>query len=434
MSAPEGRPSPADAAPAEPTGTAAPATGPATTAAARVARRARRSALLGAVFLMATSAIGPGFLTQTASFTSSLGAAFAFVIVVSVLLDIVIQLNVWRIVAVSRLRANELADRVVPGLGVVLGVAVAVGGVVFNIGNIAGAGLGAHAATGVDVRTAATVTAVLAVALFLVKKAGRIMDRVIVGLGFTMIALTVYVAVRSHPPLGEAVRNVVAPGTVDVLAIVTLVGGTVGGYITFAGAHRMLDSGQGGVENLPSVTRTSVVGVVVTGVMRSVLFLAVLGVVAGGVSLGTTNPAGDAFRAVAGDVGETLFGVVLWAAALSSVVGASYTSATFLTRRRGGGAGDRRQAVTTVVFIAVSLVLYLVMGSAPATLLVFAGAFNGLILPVGLAIMLYVAVFRSRDLLHGYRYRRWLLVLGVLGLVVTVYLAVRSFGQVFAIL
>ena len=37
-----------------------------------------RSALMGAVFLMATSAIGPGFITQTATFTVELGAAFAF--------------------------------------------------------------------------------------------------------------------------------------------------------------------------------------------------------------------------------------------------------------------------------------------------------------------------------------------------------------------
>ncbi len=33
----------------------------------------RRSSLLAAIFLMATSAIGPGFITQTATFTATLG-------------------------------------------------------------------------------------------------------------------------------------------------------------------------------------------------------------------------------------------------------------------------------------------------------------------------------------------------------------------------
>ena len=40
------------------------------------------SVLLGAAFLMATSAIGPGFMMQTAQFTQDLKASFAFVIVV----------------------------------------------------------------------------------------------------------------------------------------------------------------------------------------------------------------------------------------------------------------------------------------------------------------------------------------------------------------
>lgn len=38
--------------------------------------RSRRSSLIAAIFLMATSAIGPGFITQTATFTATMGAAF----------------------------------------------------------------------------------------------------------------------------------------------------------------------------------------------------------------------------------------------------------------------------------------------------------------------------------------------------------------------
>ena len=41
--------------------------------------------MIGAIFLMATSAIGPGFLTQTSVFTAQMGAAFAFAIVLSII-------------------------------------------------------------------------------------------------------------------------------------------------------------------------------------------------------------------------------------------------------------------------------------------------------------------------------------------------------------
>ena len=77
-------------------------------------------AILGAAFLMATSAIGPGFLTQTANFTSTLGASFGFVILASVLMAAFAQVNIWRVLCVSGLRGQDVANKVLPGLGYVL--------------------------------------------------------------------------------------------------------------------------------------------------------------------------------------------------------------------------------------------------------------------------------------------------------------------------
>ncbi|MCC8990739.1 MAG: divalent metal cation transporter, partial [Staphylococcus sp.] len=50
--------------------------------------RNHKRLLLGSVFLMATSAIGPAFLTQTAVFTAQFYASFAFAILFSILIDI----------------------------------------------------------------------------------------------------------------------------------------------------------------------------------------------------------------------------------------------------------------------------------------------------------------------------------------------------------
>ncbi|AGF71929.1 NRAMP family divalent metal transporter [Corynebacterium halotolerans] len=374
------------------------------------------------MFLMATSAIGPGFLTQTSVFTAQMGAAFAFAILISILVDIAIQLNVWRVLAVSGLRANELGNTVLPYLGWVMAAFVFVGGLVFNIGNIAGTGLGINAMLGLDPKIGGAVSALIAIFVFLSRRAGLALDRIVVGLGAIMILLMLYVAVVSAPPVGEALRNTVAPENVDFLVITTLIGGTVGGYITFAGAHRMIDSGITGRESVREITRGSVLGIIVTGVMRVLLFLAVLGVVATGVALSQDNTAADAFYHAAGEVGLRVFGVVLWAAGLTSVIGASYTSVTFVTTQT---TPDRTRSVITVVFIAVCAVAYLLLETAPQTLLIFAGAFNGLILPVGFAVVLWVA-WRRRDLLDGYRYPVWLLVLGVLVWLLTIYLGWNS--------
>lgn len=51
----------------------------------------RQWAIVASIFMMATSAMGPGFLTQTAVFTVKLGAAFGFAILISILIDYVVQ-------------------------------------------------------------------------------------------------------------------------------------------------------------------------------------------------------------------------------------------------------------------------------------------------------------------------------------------------------
>ncbi len=386
-------------------------------------------AMAGAMFLMATSSIGPGFLTQTGVFTVQMGAAFAFAILISIIVDIAIQLNVWRVIGVSGLRANELANQVLPGLGWFLAALVFIGGLVFNIGNIAGTGLGMNAMVGVDPKIGGTLSAAIAVFVFLSRRAGIALDRIVVALGAIMILLMLYVAIVSQPPVGEALKQTVLPEEIDFLVITTLIGGTVGGYITFAGAHRLIDSGISGVENVKNISTTSVMGILITGVMRVLLFLAVLGVVATGVTLSQDNTVADAFYHAAGEFGMRAFGLVLWAAGLSSVIGASYTSISFVTTQQ---TPQRVRNIATVAFIVVCTIAYLVLGVAPQALLIFAGAFNGLILPVGFAMVMWVA-FRRRDLMKGYKYPTWLLVAGLIVLVLTIFLGVRSISGLAAL-
>lgn len=386
----------------------------------------RHSTLVGAAFLMATSAIGPGFLTQTAVFTTQFGASFGCVILVSILLDIGAQLNVWRIIAVSQMRAQDIANALLPGLGYVLAALIVFGGLAFNIGNVAGAGLGVNVMFGISVEAGAVVSALLAIGLFLSKEAARTMDRFVLVLGALMIGLTLYVASTARPPLGEAAFRSIAPLVAEaqrpafLLAIVTLVGGTVGGYITFAGAHRLLEAKVVGVEALPKVTQSSVSGILVTACMRVALFLAVLGVVAQGLTPDAANPPASAFRLAAGEVGYRLFGVVMWAAAITSVAGSAYTSVSFL--RTLSRPIDRRHDWVVAGFILLSTAIFLIVGR-PVRLLILAGAVNGLILPIALAIML-LAVSRPK-IVGTYRHPLWMTIAG--GVVVVVMTAMGGF-------
>ncbi|MBI5858154.1 MAG: divalent metal cation transporter [Sphingobacteriales bacterium] len=348
----------------------------------------RNSAILGAAFLMATSAIGPGFLTQTSLFTEQLLTSFGFVILISVLLDIGAQLNIWRIVTVSENRAQDIANKLMPGLGYFLAALIAFGGLIFNIGNIAGCGLGVNVLTGLDVKTGAIISCVIALGIFWYKEAGKLMDNFAKLLGLVMIGLTVYIAFVSHPPVGEALYRTIWPEKIDVMKIVTLVGGTVGGYISFAGAHRLIDAGIKGRQNMPQVTKSSVSGILVTATMRFVLFFAALGIVSEGIKLAAGNPASTVFQSAAGELGFKFFGVVLWSAAITSVVGASFTSVSFWKTLLPVVKNNEKIVIT--IFIILSTIIFIAVGN-PVKLLILAGAVNGLILPFALAIILVAA-------------------------------------------
>lgn len=348
-------------------------------------RSSKSSAILGAAFLMATSAVGPGFLTQTTVFTKQLLASFGFVILLSVVLDIFAQLNIWRVLTVSGKRAQDVANETIPGSGYVLAILVASGGLIFNIGNIAGCGLGLNVLFGIPVEVGALISAVIGICIFLVKEAGKAMDIVVKLLGIVMIAMIVYVVFASHPPLLEAAYRTIIPEHIDARAIVTLVGGTVGGYITFAGAHRLIDAGISGQEALPEVNRSAVTGIMLTATIRFLLFLASFGVIAMGLTIDDANPPASVFQNAAGSVGFRIFGVVMWSAAITSVIGAAYTSVSFI--KTLNTKVEDRSNVVIVAFIILSTVIFLLVGR-PISVLIWAGTINGFILPVGLGLVL----------------------------------------------
>lgn len=398
--------------------------------------KARRGALVGAIFLMATSAIGPGFISQTAQFTITLGSAFAFGILVSVIIDFIVQMNVWRMLSLSGKYVFQLVGQAVPYSGHVLAVLIIFGGLVFNVGNIAGAGLGLNAALGLDTKIGGAVSALIAIGIFLYKRAGVVMDRFLVVLGVVMIVLTAVVAIVSQPPIGDALRQTVWPDTIDIATITTIIGGTVGGYITYSGAHRLIDNGTVGPDRAKEVNRAALLGIGVTGIMRYVLFLAILGVAASGVTIDlastSANPAAQAFGHALGEAGLRIFGVVMWGAGISSVIGAAYTSVSFFAAFSMRALEPKIRSWSTVIFIGVSLLVFLLLGAAPQALLVFAGGFNGLILPIGLTLLTYVGFFR-KDLI-GHKFPTWLLVLGSLVCVLTWYMGITSATTIFQFL
>lgn len=383
------------------------------------------SVLFGAAFLMATSAIGPGFLTQTSKFTAQYGAPLIMIILVAILMDVTAQMNIWSIIGVSGMRAQDIANKLLPGLGIFLAVIVAIGGLAFNVGNVGGVALGFNAMIGLPEKVGAVVAGCLGIIIFLNKNAKTIMDKVATVLAAVILITVLVVAVISKPPMGEVGKGLVSFGEFPTMfvALTTLLGGSCGGYIPFSGAHRLVDAGVTGADNFRrSVTQ----GVLTSGIVRILLFLAVLGtcgLAAGNAAqiIDASNPAAEAFKLAAGDLGYRLFGLCLFSAGVSSVVGAAFTSVSFLKTLHPVIMKYEKWFV--VGFIAFSTLMMVIVGNA-AQLLIIAGAVNGLILPISLTCML--AASFSKKIVGDYKHPMWLTILGLIVIVISAIVGIQA--------
>lgn len=403
--------------------------------------------MLGAAFLMATSAIGPGFLTQTATFTSSLGSSFGFVVLISLIMAAIAQMNIWRVLCYTGKRGQDVANEVVGGLGFVLAGLIALGGLAFNMGNVGGGGLGFDVLFGLNVKIGYVLTALFAIVLFLSKRAKSLIDQVVKYLGAIMIVVILIVMVITKPPVGDAVVNTFVPSKgipATVPAILTLLGGTVGGYITFSGAHRLIDAGVTGEEHLEQAQRSSVMGIIIAAIVRVLLFLAILGVVTkyAGINLadpsanagipgvpeynGINNPAAYAFLVGAGNMAYRFAGLVILCASVTSVIGAAYTSVSFL--KTFHHSIEENENYWIIGFIAFSSLVMTIFGNskgAAAKLLVLAGALNGIILPLSLACIL-LACKNKKIVGDKYEHPAVLQILGWIVVIIAGYIAITT--------
>jgi len=379
-----------------------------------------RSVLLGAAFLMATSAVGPGFLTQTSKFTAQYGPTLILVILLAILMDVTAQMNIWSVVSVSKMRAQDVANKVLPGLA-------------FNVGNVGGVALGFNAMFGVHEKVGAVIAGCLGIIIFINKNAKTIMDKVATILAAVILVTVLVVAVISKPPLGVVASSLTKVNEIPSMfvALTTLLGGSCGGYIAFSGAHRLLDAGISGPENVSHVRKSVLQGCGTSGTVRILLFLAVLGTcmigsqwnaVNADTIINASNPAAEAFRLSAGNWGYRLFGLCLFSAGVSSVVGAAFTSVSFLKTLHPLIAKYERQFV--VGFITFSTLMMVLAGNA-AQLLIVAGAFNGLILPVSLGVIL-LACRNKKIVGEEYKHPTWMIVLGVIVLCISLYAGIKA--------
>ncbi len=346
-----------------------------------------RSALIGAAFMTGASSIGPGFMVQTSLFTAQYDESLAAAIVAMIVIDTFAKLNLWSILGVSGLRGQELANRVLPSAGNVIAILVTFGGFTFAIGNVGGAALGLNAVCGLPLMAGYFLSSGLAISLFLMKNASSGINRASQILSVMVLLILLVMSFQTDPPFQRVASGMLYPEQPLLLLVplITLLGGSTGGYIAYSGAPRFLDAGISGQENLNGIRKSTLLTCGITGLSRILIFLVVFGVCAAGGKAASAaiesaeNPAAQAFLLGAGELGSRLFGVALFCAGITTIIGSSYTSVSFLKTLHPTIAKNETWFITG--FIALATLLIVTIGKATA-LLVIAGVINGFILPL----------------------------------------------------
>ncbi|MDK6863275.1 NRAMP family divalent metal transporter [Nosocomiicoccus ampullae] len=381
-------------------------------------RRLEKSKIFSAVFLMASASIGPLFLMSTADLTIQFYERLAFVIIITGIIELGIQMNIWRILTVAKTPAHLVINKIIPNFGTFMSVVVLLGGIAFNIINISGLGIGISLLFNVDIKLGASIGLMIAILFYLLNR-NRITLEMFIGVMLSFIIAIIilaYLFTATDVPYDVTLAKTVLP-MIDydiVTTIAMMVALSIGGYISFAGAHRLIDVEITGEKYKAAVTRSAVYSVIIVTVTRLLLFFTILGLSKSNVILFKDNLLESAFSEVFGGLGSYALGILFICASLTSIVSVAYTTGTFI--KSVNDIIKKYIDVVLLMLVLTSWFIFLLKGEE-VVLLQITTILNGLILPVILGGILHAS--RRTDIVGDYRHPLWLSIYGVLSLAVS---------------
>lgn len=380
----------------------------------------------GPGFLVAAAFIGPGTITTCTLAGARFGYALLFALVFAVLTTIFLQEMTGRLSLASGRDLGQ-ALRQVPkrwqtrALFTALTLsAITLGCAAYEAGNITGGALGLEILTGISPRLWSLMISMTAVVL-LALKSYRIIERTLIVLVFLMSVSFLTTAVIVRPSLGALFRGFIPSfPSGSLILILALVGTTVVPYNLFLHATAVRQKWLS-VADMPTVKKDLLVSVGLGGVISmaivvtsAVTYFSQGGAVEKGIEMA------QQLKPLFGAAAQVLFGLGFFAAGLSSTVTAPYAAAFASSGILGwtqGQASWKFRAIWLGVILAGLMVS--LFGWNPLSVIIFAQAANGIILPV--AAVFLMIVLNDRKQMGDYaNSRKQNIVGGIITAIVTV--------------
>jgi manganese transport protein len=382
----------------------------------------------GPGLLVTAAFVGPGTIATASAAGAGFGYALAWALLFSVAATMALQEMSVRqaIITGNGLAATlrgALGGRWLGRLAIVLVIAaVGLGNAAYESGNIAGAALAIESVSQIGAgRWALLIGGAAAVLLFL--PAYRQLERVLVALVLLMSIVFVVSALLLAPDWSALLRGLLRPDMPagSLTTVLALIGTTVVPYNLFLQANAARDHWADVADRgaaLSAARMDTLLSVGLGGLITlAIVSTAAVSFFAQGLAFSPDKLSGQ-LEPVLGPAGRYVFALGLFAAGLTSAVTAPLAAAYAVCGALGlqdtlHGRAFRAVALTVVITGTV----FAAAGTRPLSLIVFAQAANGLLLPLIAAILLWLMNQREYlgDAANGWKSN----VLGSLVLLVT---------------
>lgn len=387
---------------------------------------------IGPGALVAAAFIGPGTVTTASISGAKFGYTLLWAMLFSVIATIILQEMSSRLGIVSReglgeaLR-HEFTSPFLKGLSIFLVVgAIGIGCAAYETGNILGGALGLSTVTGIGSNIWGPVMGIIAFTVLWIG-AYKFIEKILVSLVIIMSVTFVLTSVIIQPDFGAILHGLFIPSVPEggLVLAVSLIGTTVVPYNLFLHASAVQEKWQK-AEQLNESRIDTIISIGLGG-MISMAIIITAAAAFNGVGIAPSN-AGDMavqLEPLLGPWAKWFFAIGLFAAGFSSAVAAPLAAA-YAT----AGALNMKTNLRDIKFKSIWIVVILVgiigsaLGKKPLSIIIFAQAANGVLLPI-IAIFLLI-IMNNKKRLGNYT-NNWIQnILGIIVVVVATGLGIRS--------
>ncbi|WP_202079611.1 Nramp family divalent metal transporter [Caldalkalibacillus salinus] len=388
---------------------------------------------IGPAAIVTAAFIGPGTVTTASRTGASFGFTLLWALLFSIIATIILQEMSSRLGIVARKQLGEaireqFQNPILRVLTILLIIsAVTIGSAAYETGNILGGALGLAAITGMSVNTWGPIIGITA-GLLLFFGSYKFIEKVFVVLVTLMSIVFVITAIVIRPDFSAILSGTFVPSIPDgaILFAIALIGTTVVPYNLFLHSSTVQERWNG-----PEGLKQSRFDTVFTILLGGLISMAIVVTAAVAFPLGTDlSDAGEMAKQlepVLGSWATYFFALGLLSAGITSCISAplaaAYATAGALGWERNLKSTRFRAVWGSIILIGV---IFSGIGYNPTEVILFAQYANGLLLPVIAIFLLYV--MNNKTLLGEYVNRFWTNLIGGIIVLVTILLALRSFG------